>query len=162
MNTIEMNDDYRYDVDLSKANVKVNEKNLFSSKEKSSVDALNKVLSTTIELKSCDNAKYNLFIEYNCTKRDNVTYPSGIASTEADIWRVNVGELVFEFPTHFLKFIYNNRERLGIKESPIKNKTDLDVMGMLLPVGDILPLYAEYKNSQEYLRKRLKDLSIKK
>ena len=103
-----------------------------------------------------------MFIEYNCTKRDNVTYPSGIASTEADIWRVNVGELVFEFPTHFLKYIYKNRVSLGIKESPIKNKTDLDVMGMLLPVGDILPLYSQYKNSPDFLRKRLKELQMNK
>jgi hypothetical protein len=162
MNTIEMNNDYRYDVDLSQANVKVNENNLFSTKEKSSVDALNKVLSTTIELKSCDNAKYNLFIEYNCTKRDNITYDSGIASTEADIWRVNVGELVFEFPTHFLKWIYKNREVLEIKESPIINKTDLAVMGMLLPVGDILPLYTKYKLTKDFLEKRLKDLGFRK
>lgn len=157
-----MNDDYRYDVDLSQAGIKVDENNLFSTKEKSSVNALNKVLSTTIELKSCDNARYNLFIEFNCTKRDNITYPSGIASTEADIWRINVGELVFEFPTHFLKWLYKNREELEIKESPIINKTDLDVTGMLVPVADILPLYSKYKNSQEFLNKRLKELGIRK
>jgi hypothetical protein len=162
MNIIEMNDDYRYDVDLSQAGIKVDENNLFSTKEKSSVNALNKVLSTTIELKSCDNARYNLFIEFNCTKRDNITYPSGIASTEADIWRINVGELVFEFPTHFLKWLYKNREELEIKESPIINKTDLDVTGMLVPVADILPLYSKYKNSQEFLNKRLKELGIRK
>ena len=156
-----MNDDYRFDVDLSKAGIKVDENNLFSTKEKSSVNALNKVLSTTIELKSCDNARYNLFIEFNCTKRDNITYPSGIASTEADIWRINVGELVFEFPTHFLKWIYEKREELEIKESPIINKTDLDVTGMLVPVADILPLYSKYKQSQEFLQKRLKELGIR-
>ena len=161
MNIIEMNDDYRFDVDLSKAGIKVDENNLFSTKEKSSVNALNKVLSTTIELKSCDNAKYNLFIEFNCTKRDNITYPSGIASTEADIWRINVGELVFEFPTHFLKWIYAKRAELEIKESPIINKTDLDVTGMLVPVADILPLYSKYKQSQEFLLKRLKELGIR-
>jgi hypothetical protein len=162
MNTIEMNDDYRYDVDLSKAGIKVDENNLFSKKEQSSVNALNKVLSTTIELKSCDNARYNLFIEFNCTKRDKITYPSGIASTEADIWRINVGELVFEFPTHFLKWIYKNRVELEIKESPIINKTDLDVTGMLVPVADILPLYNRYKQSQEFLNKRLKELGMRK
>lgn len=157
-----MNDDYRYDVNLSNAGIKVDENNLFSKKEKSGVDALNKVLSTTIELKSCDNARYNLFIEFNCTKRDKLSYPSGIASTEADIWRINVGELVFEFPTHFLKWIYLKREELGVKESPIINKTDLDVMGMLLPVADILPLYSRYKQSPEFINKRLKELGIRK
>ncbi len=157
-----MNDDYRYDVDLSQAGIKVDETNLFSKKEQSSVDALNKVLSTTVELKSCDNARYNLFIEFNCTKKDNITYASGIASTEADIWRINVGELVFEFPTHFLKWIYNNRVELEIKESPIINKTDLDVMGMLLPVCEILPLYTRYKQSEEYRIKRLKQLGLRR
>jgi hypothetical protein len=162
MNTIEMNDDYRYDVDLSQAGIKVNENNLFSTKEKSSVNALNKVLSTTVELKSCDNAKYNLFIEFDCTKRDNIKRASGIATTEAHIWRINVGELVFEFPTYFLKWIYEKRAELEIKESPIINKTDLDVTGILLPVADILPLYTRYKQSEEFLNKRLKELGIRK
>lgn len=157
-----MNNDYRYDVDLSQAKIKVEDNNLFSIKEKSSVDALNKVLSTTVELKSNDNAIYNLFIEFNCTKRDGITYPSGIASTEAQIWRINVGELVFEFPTDFLKWIYLKRAELGIKESPIINKTDLDVMGMLVPASDILNLYHQYKKSNEYLQKRLKELGIRK
>ena len=160
MNTIEMNDDYRYDVDLSQAGIKVDENNLFSTKEKSSVDALNKVLSTTVELKSCDNAIYNLFIEFNCTKRDGITYPSGIATTEAHIWRINVGELVYEFPTHFLKWIYLNKEELEIKTSPIINKTDLDVTGMLVPAADILNLYHQYKKSEEYRKYRLKNLNL--
>lgn len=155
MNIIEMNDDYRYDVDLSKADIKVDDENLFSSRERSSVDALNKVLTTTVELKSCDNAKYNLFIEYTCTKRDGITYASGIATTEAHIWRVNVGELVFEFPTRFLKWIHNNRATLDIKESDIINKTDLDVRGILLPASDILTLYNQYKNSEEFRRYRI-------
>jgi hypothetical protein len=162
MNTIEMNNDYRYDVDLSQAGIKVDENNLFSTKEKSSVNALNKVLSTTVELKSCDNARYNLFIEFDCTRRDGIKYPSGIATTEAHIWRINVGELVFEFPTHFLKWIYEKKEELDIKESPIINKTDLDVTGILLPVADLLPLYSKYKQSQEFLIKRLKELGIRK
>lgn len=162
MNTLKMNDDYRYDVDLSQANIKIEDENLFSIKEKSSVDALNKVLSTTVELKSCDKALYNLFIEYNCTKRDGITYPSGIASTEAQIWRINIDELVYEFPTHFLKWIYDNKEELEIKTSPIINKTDLDVTGMLVPASDILNLYHQYKKSSTYLRKRLKDLGIRK
>lgn len=156
-----MNDDHRFDVDLSKAGIKVDETNLFSIREKSSIIALNKTLSTTIELKSCDNALYNLFIEFNCTKRDGITYPSGIATTEAEIWRINVGELVYEFPTHFLKWVYNNREQLGIKDSPIINKTDLDVTGMLVPASDILKLYVEYRKSKEFLNKRLKELGIK-
>lgn len=155
-----MNDDYRYDVDLSQAGIKVDENNLFSTKEKSSVDALNRVLSTTIELKSNDNAIYNLFIEFNCTKRDGITYPSGIASTQADIWRINVGELVFEFPTHFLKWVYLKRADLGIKESPIINKTDLDVMGILVPASDILNLYHQYKKSEEYRKYRVKSLKL--
>jgi hypothetical protein len=162
MNTIEMNNDYRYDVDLSQAGIKVDENNLFSTKEKSSVDALNKVLSTTVELKSCDNAIYNLFIEFNCTKRDGITYPSGIATTEAHIWRINVGELVYEFPTHFLKWLYLKKEELELKTSPIINKTDLDVTGMLVPAADILNLYIQYKKSPEFLNKRLKELGIRK
>ena len=157
-----MNNDYRYDVDLSQAGIKVDENNLFSTKEKSSVNALNKVLSTTVELKSCDNARYNLFIEFDCTRRDGIKYPSGIATTEAHIWRINVGELVFEFPTHFLKWIYEKKEELDIKESTIINKTDLDVTGILLPVADLLPLYSKYKQSQEFLQKRLKELGIRK
>ena len=157
-----MNNDYRYDVDLSQAGIKVDENNLFSTKEKSSVDALNKVLSTTVELKSCDNAIYNLFIEFNCTKRDGITYPSGIATTEAHIWRINVGELVYEFPTHFLKWLYLKKEELELKTSPIINKTDLDVTGMLVPAADILNLYIQYKKSPEFLNKRLKELGIRK
>ncbi len=160
MNTIEMNDDYRFDVDLSKAGVKVDDNNLFSTKEKSSVDALNSVLSTTVELKSNDNAIYNLFIEFNCTKRDGITYPSGIATTEAQIWRINVGELVFEFPTHFLKWVHLNRVALEIKESPIVNVTDLQVTGMLVPASDILNLYHQYKKSEDYRKYRIKNLNL--
>lgn len=160
MNTIEMNNDYRYDVDLSLAGVKVDDNNLFSTKEKSSVDALNKVLSTTVELKSNDNAIYNLFIEFNCTKRDGITYPSGIATTEAHIWRINVGELVYEFPTHFLKWVFNKRTELGIEERPIINKTDLDVTGMLVPASEILNYYHQYKKSEEYRNYRIKNLKL--
>lgn len=155
-----MNDDYRFDVDLSKSGIKVDDNNLFSIKEKSGVDALNKVLSTTVELKSNDNAIYNLFIEFNCTKRDGVTRPSGIATTEAHIWRINVGELVFEFPTHFLKWIYLMRAELGIKESPIINRTDTDVTGMLVPASDILSLYHQYKKSEQYRKYRMKNLKL--
>lgn len=155
-----MNNDHRYDVDLSLAGVKVDDNNLFSTKERSSVDALNKVLSTTVELKSNDNAIYNLFIEFNCTKRDGITYPSGIATTEAHIWRINVGELVFEFPTHFLKWIYIKRAELGIKDSPIINKTDLDVTGMLVPASEILNYYHQYKKSEEYRKYRIKNLKL--
>jgi len=160
MNTIEMNDDYRFDVDLSKAGIKVDDNNLFSTKEKSSVDALNKVLSTTVELKSNDNAIYNLFIEFNCTKRDGITYPSGIATTEAHIWRINVGELVYEFPTHFLKWIYLKKEELDIKTSPIVNVTDLQVTGMLVPASNILNLYHQYKKSEEYRKYRIQNLKL--
>jgi hypothetical protein len=35
-------------------------------------------------------------------------------------------------------------------------------MGMLLPVGDILPLYTKYKASKDFLNKRLKDLGFRK
>lgn len=160
MNIIEMNDDYRYDIDLSKAGIKVDDNNLFSTKEKSSVDALNKVLSTTVELKSNDNAIYNLFIEFDCTKRDGITYPSGIATTEAHIWRVNVGELVYEFPTHFLKWLYLKRKELNIKDSPIVNVTDLQVTGMLVPASDILNLYHQYRKSEEYRKYRIKNLNL--
>lgn len=155
-----MNDDYRYDIDLSKAGIKVDDNNLFSTKEKSSVDALNKVLSTTVELKSNDNAIYNLFIEFDCTKRDGITYPSGIATTEAHIWRVNVGELVYEFPTHFLKWLYLKRKELNIKDSPIKNVTDLQVTGMLVPASEILDLYHQYRKSEEYRKYRIKNLNL--
>jgi hypothetical protein len=157
---IEMNNDYRYDVDLSQAGIKVDDTDLFSAKEKSSVDALNKVLSTTVELKSNDNAIFNLFIEFNCTKRDGITYPSGIATTEAHIWRINVGELVFEFPTHFLKWVYEKRLELEIKDSPIINVTDLQVTGMLVPAANILSYYHQYKKSEEYRRYRLKNLTL--
>ena len=155
-----MNDDYRFDIDLSKAGIKVDDNNLFSTKEKSSVDALNKVLSTTVELKSNDNAIYNLFIEFDCTKRDGITYPSGIATTEAHIWRVNVGELVYEFPTHFLKWLYLKRKELNIKDSPIVNVTDLQVTGMLVPASDILNLYHQYRKSEEYRKYRIKNLNL--
>jgi hypothetical protein len=60
-----------------------------------------------------------------------------------------------------LKWIYAKRAELEIKESPIINKTDLDVTGMLVPVADILPLYSKYKQSQEFLLKRLKELGIR-
>lgn len=156
MNTIEMNNDHRYDVDLSKAKIKIEDTNLFSTKEKSSVKALNKVLSTTVELKACDKALYNLFIEFDCTKMNGITSPSGIATTEAGIWRINVGEIVFEFPTEFLRWLYTNRNLLKIEESKLKNRTDTDVTGILVPVADILPLYNRYS-----LEKRLKELGIR-
>jgi hypothetical protein len=144
-----MNDDYRYDIDMSQANISLDEDNLFHKKELSSVKNFNKLLQGKTEFKSQDNSLYMLWIEFKIIV-DGIENPSGISTTQADVWRISVGELVFEFPTHFLKWIYKHHERLEIKVGNNHKVTNHIGYGIFIPASNILNLYNDYKKSEDY------------
>mgnify|MGYP003704783579 CR=1 FL=1 len=62
--TIQMNDDHTHDVNLIQSGVQVDENNLFHKDEKGSVQALNKLFKSKVELKHQRKDNFNLWIEY--------------------------------------------------------------------------------------------------
>jgi hypothetical protein len=154
MGEIKMNNDGRYDVDTTTLGISIDTKDVFSKSELTSIINFNKVINGKIEFKANDNAVRCLFIEYSIDV-NGINKPSGLQITEADIWRINVNELVFEFPTHFLKFLLKHKDNLELITSKILDASNYVAHGLILPVDRLLYLYSNYRKSGEYLRLKL-------
>ena len=141
MKVITLGDDKRFDVDGSLFEVVINENNLHSSKELSSIKRFNRILTGKTELKAQDKTLKTMFIEYKEDKYNNNTFaPSGLSTTEAGTWRINIRRLVIEVDTNFLKFCYDNRELFNFQIRASEQRGP-KCTGFLLPVSDILDLH---------------------
>jgi hypothetical protein len=134
MKVITLGDDKRFDVDGSLFGVVLQETDLHSSKELSSIKRFNRILTGKTELKAQDKTLKTIFIEYEEDKRTVGTFaPSGLSVTEAGTWRINIRRLVIEIDTQFLQFCYENRElfKFQIRTS---DKRGPKCTGFLIPV----------------------------
>jgi hypothetical protein len=107
MRILKMNDDDKFDIDLSQIEAKIADNNLFDIAEKPTVEAINKFISTKHEFK---NQKMtlntgNFFVEYRMLVKGKY-HDSGIITTKADLQTYTVNEMVFSFPTEFIYWIY--------------------------------------------------------
>jgi hypothetical protein len=153
MRILEMNNDDKFDIDLSSIDAKINDTNLFTPSEKPSVDAVNKFISTTHEFKNQSSTKFtsNFFVEYRMQVKGKY-HDSGIVTSQAELQTYTVGPLIHSYPTEFIKWIYLNRKRLVIQESQ-KNDIDYIGYGILIPIYRIFDLYNDY-----FVENRLKNL----
>lgn len=144
MKILEMNNDYRFDIDLNLANIKIDNTNPFCKREIPSIDAINKFISSKHELKNQQSALTtdNFFIEYGMLVKGKYS-ETGIITTEAEYQTYNVHECLYSFPTIFIKYLYNNRKTLNLMETT-KNDTDYIGYGILVPISRINVLYSDY------------------
>jgi hypothetical protein len=173
MNYLETNDDYRFDVDFNQLNVQIkpsppNPKFPDFAREQPSIDLLNQILKSKIEMKShMQTLKTgNLFIEYQIDNRgDGVLVPSGLSKSEAGMWFLNIGDMGLFLTDEFLKWIFNNKERLEI-ETKTNEKTADDHIGhgIIIPFWRILELQIEYNQIKETAatQKRIRELMFSK
>jgi hypothetical protein len=150
---IRMGEDKRFDVDGTKFGVILDETGLHHKKEGSSVKCFNRILSGNTELKAEDKTLKTLFIEYEIDEEGNGTFkPSGLSTTEAGTWRINVKRLVFELDTNFLRFCYEHRETFKFLIRPSKDNKWIG-RGICIPVCDLLNLHnmwEDYDRGEEF------------
>jgi len=156
-NVIDTNNDEKFDVDLSKLNTRIDDSNLFDIKEKSSFDNLNFLLSSKVELKSQNKSKNYIWLEYEI-EINGVIKPSGLSTTQSEIYRISIFEIVLEFKTDYLKWLVNKRKELNINESRNNNIKNYIGIGINVPFAELLNYQKLYHQSQEYRKLRLKAL----
>lgn len=150
MKILEMNDNDKFDIDLSQIEAKINDTNLFTPAEKPTVDAVNYFISTKHEFKNQPSTLTtgNFYVEYKMLVKGKEHY-SGIATTQAGLQTYSVGELLFSFPTEFIYWVYQNKKKLGIVDAD-KNDTDYIASGMLIPIETIIGLYSKYRTQKVF------------
>lgn len=153
MKKIKMNDNDKFDLDLSQLDAQINEVDVFCERELTSIYAMNNFISTTHELKNQPSALNtdNFFIEYAMKVKGKFFY-TGIVTSEAARQTYNVNDCIYSYPTEFIKWCYDNKERLELVDSK-KNDTDYIGYGILIPICRINNLYQEF-----FKNKRIKTL----
>ena len=143
---IEMNDDYKFDIDLSQMNVQIDVTDLHSPAEKPSVDMLNSILSSKIEMKEHTKTliTHNLFIEYKIFKNGQML-SSGLKLSEADYYFFNIHlEMGIFLSKRFLVFLFNKREAFNIETKNVRNADNYIGYGLIVPWNRILGMYEIY------------------
>lgn len=165
---LKMNDDYRFDVDMSQMDAQVEDINPFSTRELPSINLFNAIIRGKIEMKShMQTLKTgNLFIEYQIDNRgDGVIVQSGLSKSEADFWFFNIGDMGLFLSGNFLIWIFNNKEKYEI-ETKTNEKTADDHIGhgLIIPFIRILELQIEYYRQIEAAatQKRVNELMFNK
>jgi len=155
MKIIKMNDDDKFDIYLSSINAKIDDQNLFVEIERPSIDAINKFISTTHEIKNqpktLDTSNY--YVEYKMLVKGKEHF-SGIHTSKAELQTYTVDDIIHSYSTEFIYWIYKNKDRLGIIDKS-KDDTDYIATGMLVPVYRIFDLKKQY-----IMEKRLIELNI--
>ena len=153
MRMIRMGEDNKCDIDGRLFDVMLDENDLHDKKEISSVKCFNRILTGKTELKAEDRTLKTLFIEYEIDKKGNSKFePSGLSTTEAGTWRINIKRLVIELDTNFLRFCYEHRKTFGFMIRPSRENRWIG-MGFCIPVCDILKLHnmwEDYDAGEEF------------
>jgi len=155
MKLIKMNNDKYFDVDLSLAEAQIDSTNPFSKKELPSINLLNNLLSSKVEMKNHNRTTQtgNLCIEYEIDVQGNgFKIQSGLSTTHADYYFLNIDEMGLFLPVEFLKFIYSNREKFEIKTEPSKESKKYIGHSLLIPMYRLQELYNNYYNFKISLR----------
>lgn len=158
MRILETNDDYKFDVDLSQLDAIIDDVVLFDEKERTSFTALNKLITSKVELKSQDRSKNYIWLEY-AIEVDGITKDSGISTSEAPVYRITIGQIVLEFPSDYLKWLVLKRKELDIPECRNRNNNH-NGFGINIPLSQILHYQKSYFQSQEYRNYRMKSLKL--
>jgi len=150
---IRMGEDKKFDVDGSKFGVLIDETGLHDKKEITSIRSFNRILSGKTELKAEDKTEKTLFIEYEIDEEGNGIFkPSGLSTTQAGTWRINVKRLVFEFDTNFLSFCYEHMDTFKFLIRPSEENKYIG-RGFCIPVCDLLNfhnMWEDYDAGEEF------------
>ena len=173
MKYLEPNHDYTHDVDLAKMGYQIKLTEALEwfpdlIKENESIEALNEILRSKIEMKNDSQILKtgNLFIEYKIDNRgDGVLEISGISKTEANEYFFNIGPIRLFLQVPFLKWLYINMERLEL-ETKTNEKSQLNRIGygMIIPFYKLMEFAIEYQNILETAAaiKRVRELKFNK
>ena len=151
-----MNNDGKFDIDLSQLDGKIEDTNPFSDRELPSINAMNKFISSKHELKNQSSTftSGNFFVEYGMLV-DGVYTDTGILTSEAVLQTYNVFDTIYSFSTEFILWCYHNRKKQHLKDSK-KNDSNYVASGFLLPIERLPELYRNY-----YKEIRLKSLKLR-
>lgn len=149
-NIIKMNDDDKFDVDLSQSMVQVDDTDLFHPDETPSINLLNRILGGKIEIKNHDTATHygNLFIEYKILK-DGVFKWSGLSTTKADFWLFTIKDMAYFYPTEFLKYMFKNKKTLGLKIKNNDYETNYIGYGLIVPIARVIELHNNWTQHKQ-------------
>lgn len=138
-----------YDMNTSQFEVQINENSRFSVGELPSIRAFNRILDCKIEFKSHVQTQKtgNLFIEFQIdNKGDDVLTASGLSTTEADLWFLNISEhLQLTISTEMLKWFFDNRVKLELEEKSNEKTADDHIgYGLIIPMWRLCELHNTY------------------
>ncbi len=153
---LKMNDNDSFDIDLAPLNARIEDNDLFDERERPSVDCLNNFISCTHELKNQPTtlSTSNYFVEYKMLVKGKEHY-SGIHTTKAVLQTYTIKGITHSYPTEFIYWIYQNKDRLDLKDGK-KNDTDYIATGVLVPIYRIFELYRQYESETAIKRLRNK------
>ena len=153
MKILKMNDDDKFDVDLSSIEAKIDTSDLFHKDEAPTLTAINKFISTTHEFKNqaLGLNTSNLYVEYKMLVKGKEHF-SGIHTTQAELQTYTIDEMIISFPTDFIKWCYHNMKNLKLEQKD-KNDTDYIASGFIIPFYRICELMNEYKSVK--IRRRI-------
>ena len=163
MKYIPMNDNADWDVDMRLAEVQIAKQDVHSHKELPSVNLLNRILSTTIEMKShVQTLKTgNLYIEFQQdTYGNRIMKPSGLYKTKADMWFFNIGEMGLFLSTAFFIWLMTCYQDFGlVVKDNVKTGKDNLTDGLIIPMPMVMDLYLAY---EKHLQKIEKEDALKR
>lgn len=158
VNKVKMNNDYKFDVDLSQLKVEIDNKDVHHLDEIPSINLLNKILSGKIEMKNHDTATQygNLFIEFIIRKNNKFEF-SGLSTTKADFWLFTIKDMAYFYPTEFLRYLKKNRKYLGLEVKNNDYELNYIGYGLIVPIAMIIDLYNKWtKHKQEISLKEIR------
>ena len=144
---LEQNNDCKFDIDLAQhGRIEISRQGMHSAQYESvSIELLERLLNAKVEMKSNDTGMKtgNIFVEYQIQpKYTNEWQDSGIRTSEADFYVLNMGSSLLCYELDFLKFCYDKRERFKIPYDVTNNVhvyggVDYLGKGMLLKMANI-------------------------
>jgi hypothetical protein len=147
-----------YDIDTAQFGVQVDESSRFSDGELPSIRTFNRILNCKVEFKSHvqTNITGNLFIEFQIDNYgDGILKPSGISTSEADIWYLNISDdLQLTVSSDMLRWLLQNKEDLEL-EVKTNHKTAKDHIGygLTIPMYRLMEVHMKYQYYKSTMRK---------
>jgi hypothetical protein len=150
------NDDDKFDFSLAKFNIKfpTEEKDVHHPAELNAYKILQLIVDGKVEIKDHNKAMdtNNLFIEFKIDKKGNgVITKSGLRTTTAEYWLFNIGASIIIVETNFLKYCFNNRNNLNLRETDNGYESFNIGYGYLIPISrlpSLLKLYNDFVSSR--------------
>lgn len=158
MKILNLNHDYRYDVDMSEAQIQFNEDDTITT-ERISVRNWNMVISSRLEFKHDAGSirTGNIYVEYEIEYKSNGDKkPSGLATTKSDYMLFDFEFSTLIINTFMLKHILNKKEyyidKYGVTIRDTqneKNRAEKNIThGLVIPLSSYFQIEFDYHSEQ--------------